>query len=208
MSLTLSVPTGMIFLNTKRPGGNVNIFSKLASALNGKTDEDIDLEPTEAELKKERIEFHARSVRNGPASFKAPTAGQIRRAGQRAERSRAKKAFRSEVKNYHEKQRIAMVLRGQLKLIGAIPYLDPREIPLHDQIVATAWIVQRYGVEVTNEDGTGTGHVSFRRGDIIDAVRNAMKFYTSATGHLIALPTDFEPAISLAEAGDVIEGAA
>ena len=183
----------------------MNIFSKLASALTGGETEAP--EPTEAELKKERIEFHARSVRNGPVSFKMPTNGQIRRAEARAARNRQRKTYRAEVKNYHEKQRIAMVLRGQLKLIGAIPYLDPRDIPLATQIQATAWIVQRYGVEVTNDDGVGIGHVSFRRGDIIDAIRNAMKFYTSATGHLITLPADFEPAISLDE-GDLVEGAA
>lgn len=181
----------------------MNIFSKL-SRQSEVEETDLTADEIRAAAKAERIEFHARSVRNGPVKFNAPTAGQQRRAEKRALKTKSRKAFRSEVQNFHEKQRVAMITRGQLQAAGALSYIDGHEAPEAQQISATAWIVQRYGTEVTI-DGVGTGHASFRSADIVDAMKQALLFYTRATGHIVALRSDYVPAISLLE-GDIVEG--
>lgn len=182
----------------------MNIFSNLPFLNRGS---DVDGEPTEEELKKERIEFHRTKVRNGPAGFRSLSNGQIARARVRDMKRQQRKAFRAEVKDYFEKQRVAASIRAHLQGAGYLPYFDGHEPTLHQRIVSTGWIVQRFGTEVT-VDGEGTGRVSFRKGDILDAFKNAAKFYTSATGAYIQAPSDFTPAFSTDEAGDVIEGAA
>lgn len=183
----------------------MNLFSKLNF---GKAHEDAqailnaDPEELRAADKAERIKFHREKVRNGPVNWKIPTNGQIRRAERRAAEAHTRKAFKGEVRSYFERQRVASFLRPHLQNVGLIAFYDGHEAPKFDQIVSTAWIVQRYGVEVT-VDGVGTGHVSFKKGDIIDALKNAARFYQSATGLIIQIPADFEPA---AAGGDVIEG--
>lgn len=177
----------------------MNIFSSLASVLTGrKVDEDLDVGPTEAELRAERIKFHRERVRNGPVKFTQFTAGQIRRAEARAAKRNVERNFKASVRNHFETQRAGAYLRPHLQTIGLLPFIDLHEAPLDKQITSTAWIVQRYGVEVVN-DGRGTGHASFRRGDVMDAIRNAVRFYEVATGFKIAIPSDFEPAIVLDE---------
>jgi hypothetical protein len=183
----------------------VNIFSQLASVIKGGVtevaDEDLTPEEAEAAAKKARIAFHRDSVRNGPVKFRYMTNGQVRRAEERARKRNAKKAFRGEVRSHFEKLRIAAGLRGHLQAVGLIPFVDGHEATLEDQVTSTAWIQQRYGVEVTN-DGVGTGHVSFRRGDILDGLKNAARFYESATGLIVRVPADFEPAIYVDEAAE------
>lgn len=76
----------------------------------------------ELEAKKDRIEFHRRSVRNGPISFKTPTQGQLRRAGRRGTARMAKKSRRAQVKSYFAAQREAAVLRGNLQAVGVLAF--------------------------------------------------------------------------------------
>ena len=108
-------------------------------------------EPTEAELKAERILFHREKVRNGPVSFRSVTNGQIRRAKERAEKREAKRNFKREVRQHLEQLRAAATLRGQLTVAGVIPTVQ--EFDLKRQVDATVWIVRRFGVSVERTDG-------------------------------------------------------
>jgi hypothetical protein len=180
----------------------VNLFPNLSFAKSH--DEEI-VEPTEEELKAERIEFHRAKVRNGPAKFSFMTNGQIRRARARDTKRQQKKAFRAEVRNYFEQQRLASMVRAHLQAAGYLAYIDGSEAPLVTQIGSTGWIVQRFGQEV-EVDGVGTGHVSYRKAAVIDAFHRAADYYAKATGHPIRNDS-FVPAIMLAEDEDV-EGAA
>jgi hypothetical protein len=183
--LTLSAPPGMICINTyTAQEAPVNIFSNLASVLTGNSaDEDapeLTAEQKSAEEKKARIKFHRESVRNGPTKFRHITAGQVRRAEARAKKRQMDRNFKREVKNYFERQRLAAAIRAHLQIVGVIPFFDGREEPLEKQVVSTVWIVQRFGVEVTNDEGIGLGFMSFRE---------------QATGAITRVPADFEPAM-------------
>lgn len=91
----------------------MNIFSHLFPK-----DADPAVEMTADELraaaKAERIEFHRTSVRNGPVNFKTRTAGQERRAAQRALDRKSKKARKAQVKAYFRDQRINAMVRAGL----------------------------------------------------------------------------------------------
>lgn len=178
-----------------------DIFSKLPGVKAHEAAEaalEMSAEDIRAQAKAERIEFHRTKVRNGPVKFSFLTNGQVRRAQRRELDRHQRKAWRAEKASYFERQRTAAILRAHLQVVGLIPFIDGREAPLRDQITSTAWIVTRYGVEVA-VDGVGTGHASFKRGDVIDALKNAASFYQSATGLIIRFPADFEPAIVLDE---------
>lgn len=180
-----------------------DIFSKLP-LIGSKAHEDaeaalgLSADEIREQAKADRIEFHRTKVRNGPANFKFMTNGQARRAQRRELDRQRRKAWRAEKGSYFERQRTAAILRAHLQVVGLIPFIDGHEAPLRDQITSTAWMVTRYGVEVA-VDGVGTGHASFKRGDVIDALKNAASFYQSATGLIIRFPVDFEPAIVLDE---------
>ena len=165
----------------------MNIFSSLAKLIPSKDDAEAELSPEEqaAQEKADRIAFHRTQVRNGPVSFKYLSAGQQRRAAERAQKSAIRKNFKREVKNYHERQRVAAILRPHLQALGLVPTATGRTFTEHEQMVSTGWIVQRYGTEL--EDGT----MSFRLEDVILAVKTAGQFYESATGFRIAIPADF-----------------
>lgn len=181
-----------------------NIFSNLGNVLTGrKVDDEAEIEPTEAELKAERMKFHREQVRNGPVNFRHVTSGQVRRAQERAKAREMKRNFKREVSSYFERQRVAATVRGHLKIAGVIPFIDGHEAELHEQIVSTGWLLQRFGVEV-KVDGTGTGRISFAAGDVIDGLRNALSFYNNATGSRYQFPEGYVPALVL-ELGDEVE---
>ena len=176
----------------------MNIFSHLSDKVfDSKAGDEPELSPEEreAQAKAERIEWHRTQVRNGPVSFRSISAGQQRRAKGRAEKSAIRKNFKREVKGYHERQRVAAILRPHLQALGLVPTATGREFTEHEQIASTGWIVQRYGTEL--EDGT----MSFRLEDVILAVKTAGQLYESATGFRIAMPADFSVyALASAEA--------
>lgn len=177
----------------------IDMLKNLGQTLSGKADEvELSDEEKAAQDKADRIDFHRKNVRNGPVSFKTITAGQERRTRERAVRKIERKNFRAEVRNYFERQRVAAVLRGHLQAVGLIAYVDGHEADMHDQIVSTAWINQRWGSEVI-VDNQGTGHVSFSRDGVLDALRSAAEFYEKATGLIVRVPVDFEPAIHVDE---------
>lgn len=165
----------------------MNIFSKLPFL--GKVDDtetELTPEEQEAQAKAERIEFHRTQVRNGPVSFRSISAGQQRRAQQRAEKSAIRKNFKREVKQYHDRQHVAMILRPHLQALSLVPTATGRVFTEHEEYVSTGWIVQRYGVEVE-----GAGRMSFALEDVLTAIRTAAAFYESATGYVITIPADF-----------------
>lgn len=169
-----------------------NIFKKLLPK------DTSEAEPTADEIaaqeKADRIAYHRTQVRNGPVSFKYQTAGQQRRAAARAQKRDVRKNFKREVRGYFEKQRVSAVLRPHLQVLGLVPSATGRTFTMQDEIVSTAWIVQRYGKE-TEVDGAKTGHVSLFEDDVRASLSLACDFYRSATGYEIHLPTDFELAI-------------
>lgn len=166
-----------------------NIFEKLIPKREA---EEVELTAEEqaAQDKADRIAFHRTQVRNGPVSFKYLTAGQQRRAAKRAQDSAIRKNFKREVRQYHDRQRVAAILRPHLQVLGLVPTATGRTFTEHEEIVATAWIVQRYGRELL-EDGEKTGIMSFALPDVIAALQTAAKFYESATGYVITFPADF-----------------
>lgn len=179
----------------------MNIFSNLAKLMPGHQSDERELTEDEvaAQEKTERVKFHREQVRNGPVKFRSVSAGQIRRARQRAMDRDIRRNYRREVRNHFERQRVAATLRPHLQAVGLAPTWDDRDFPLEDQIISTAWIAQRYGRETT-VDGVGTGHVSFLREDIIAALETAASFYRAATGdEIVKLPADYEPAIYVDE---------
>jgi len=166
----------------------MNIFSSLAKLIPSKDDAEAELSPEEqaAQEKADRIAFHRTQVRNGPVSFKYLSAGQQRRAAERAQKSAIRKNFKREVKQYHERQRVAAILRPHLQTLGLVPTATGRTFTEHEEIVSTAWIVQRYGKAIEDTD-----RVSFLLPDVIAALQTAAQFYESATGYVITFPADF-----------------
>lgn len=135
-----------------------------------RTDEEI-----AEQAKKDRIKFHRESVRNGPVKFKTVTAGQERRAQKRALARQKKNNYRSQVRSYLETRRLASITAGKLREAGALPYVDVRwPVDRVQQVLATAWIVQRFGVE--DEDG----ETSYALDDVVAALNAALKFYGQA----------------------------
>ena len=120
-----------------------------------RTDEEI-----AADLKRDRIKFHRESVRNGPVKWKSMTSGQVRRAQKRAAKRAQKNTYRAQVRNYLETRRLASVTAAKLRQAGALPYVHERELDRIQQVYATVWIVQRFGVE--DDDGV----VSFAKDDV------------------------------------------
>lgn len=148
-----------------------------------------------AQEKSERIAHHREKVRNGPVKFTFMTAGQVRRAEARARKTAQGKVWRKQVRDHFANKRTASFVRAHLQKVGLVPFLDGREISLHDQIVSTAWIAQRFGVEVKGLDGEGTGRVSFRHDDIVTALEGACEFLRHVTGETVSVPEGYEPAI-------------
>lgn len=174
----------------------LNIFSKLPFLGTDAADEIVEMttEEAKAQAKAERIEFHRNKVRNGPVNWKSMTNGQVRRAQKREMDRQTKKAWRAEKRSYFERQRVAAYLRGHLQTVGLIPFVDGHTASMDDQIASTVLINRLYGTEVIL-DGEPAGYVSFERADVINALKAAAKFYGSATGYIITVPANFEPAI-------------
>lgn len=122
---------------------NLNPFARF-NALFGKNLE-ADLK-TDAVAKKDRIEFHRRSVRNGPVSFKVPTQGQLRRAEKRRSERMLKKARRDQVRAYFANQREAAALRGNLQAVGVLSFnaRSHAKITTAKADVALRWLVINY----------------------------------------------------------------
>lgn len=176
-----------------------NIFEKFAKADEATSPDPLSPDEIAAEEKAERIRFHREKVRNGPINFTSFTNGQIRRAKTRAAARDQRKSYRADVKNYFERRSLAALVRAHLQTVGIIQFLDGREAPLRSQVASTIWLARRFGVEVVNDEGVGAGYVSFRSGDLVDAMREAAKFYGTVTGFTPTVAKDFEPAIVLDE---------
>lgn len=132
----------------------MDILSKLPFVSSGEDAVEDTAELGEVEAKKARIDFHRRSVRNGPANFKSPTSGQIRRAKVRALAASTKRARRAQIRQFHADQREASILRGHLQAAGVIAYANPERMASPQQALASVvWIVQRFGGDFADETG-------------------------------------------------------
>lgn len=170
----------------------LNVFKHVPGI--DKADEAPELTKDEiaAAEKAERIQFHRESVRNGPANFRSITNGQIRRLQARSEARIARKERRDKVRRQLHADRFAATLRGQLAVAGVFPMSI--EQSLKAQVDATVWIVRRFGVSVERPEGGA--YASFKREDVLTALRSAVDFYNRATGAHFAKPgDDFEPAL-------------
>lgn len=153
-----------------------------------------------AEEKADRVAFHREHVRNGPVKFRHIADGAVRRANQRAIKRSTKRARRVQLKNYHETQRIAATVRGQLQLAGALPYVVERELDREQQVRSVVWLVVRFGTE--KEDGT----VSLAYDDVVAALNSALKFYGQAVGLPgLVLSEDYVVPVYEAEDDEAIE---
>lgn len=171
----------------------MNILSTLP-LVNDNAEVELTPEQVAEQEKAERKSFHRDKVRNGPVRFTFMTSGQMRRAKARDEARAAKKRWRKQKQNFFANQRAAAILRPHLQVVGLIPFIDGHTASETEQIVSTAWIVQRYG----SEDKARPGHASFLRADVLAALSGAAKFYETVTGRVTSVPADYEPAIFLA----------
>ena len=108
----------------------MNIISNLPGLkkLTGGDAMTTESEVGEPEAKKARIDFHRRSVRNGPVNLKSLTSGQVKRASKRALDRKTKNARRRQIRQYLADQREAATLRGHLQAAGVISAAHARVI--------------------------------------------------------------------------------
>lgn len=141
-------------------------------------------------------EVKSGAPKNGPARYRTPTNGQLRRARERFLKGQTRKARRNQIQNYFATQRLGAYVHAHLQAAGVLPYAEERELDLHQQAVSAAWLVARFGVEATIEDDEGnrlkTGEVSFAYFDVLEALRNALKFYGQVAGlEDLRIPDDY-----------------
>lgn len=101
-------------------------------------------EPTEAELKAERIKFHRQHVRTGPSRFKSVTTGQIRRAEERARRSHERKTNIRHRRHFKNRQLGNAVIRAKLQAVGVFPYVTGYRATENEQYRAGVWLIQNF----------------------------------------------------------------
>lgn len=148
----------------------MDILSKLPLAKQDSVD-DVEPEMTEEEMKKERIAFHRRSVRNGPTKFSTTTAGQIRRMKVRALARDTKKARKRQVRAYLKDQREGATVRAHLQAAGVLPYFSDEHRASPEQIVKSlSWIISRFAeaedgaeIEVTHDVVVGALQAALNR---------------------------------------------
>lgn len=156
----------------------MNILDKLPFL--STTTEKEAAEYDEVQAKKDRIEFHRRSVRNGPTSFKQPTNGQIRRAKKRALARETKKAFRRQVRQHLADQREAATLRGQLQAAGILPYFTEDYTATPEQALrSVTWLIARFSAV----EADGDGRVLVTEKVVIDSLTAALNRWQVIVGY-------------------------
>lgn len=156
------------------------MINRLLSALTPSTrDEEMpfeDLSKEEqqrilSEEKSQRTEWHRRNVRNGPARFTAISEG---RATSKTRRAKVAAERRMNVKHrrrWIHQQFGHAKLRGNLQMIGAVPFAT-EHIPTHQQrLRAGQWIVANFGER--DDDGRLILHDKI----LHDSVEAALKAY-------------------------------
>jgi hypothetical protein len=163
----------------------VDILSKLPFLKDETSDVDDALSHEDA--KAANIDFHRRSVRNGPAKFSTPTSGQTRRAGVRDLARRTKKARRAQVRGFLSTKSEVATLRGNLQAAGVVPYRTPGFVagPLqaHSAIV---WILRHFA------EGDENGRVEVTRLAVIQSIGSAIERYNKLTGTNYILDPGYE----------------
>lgn len=175
----------------------MNIFGKLPF-LKSHDDEATDAELA-AEAKRERIEYHRLHVRNGPQRVRTISAGQQRRADVRSRKAQARKARDKQVKGYFQTQQTAATVRGHLQAAGVIAYAD-LEVDPFQQVVSTAWLIQRFGVQLA-DDPT---RMSFAQHDVRKGLESALDWYGQATETEPVFPEDYVVPVYVTDKNEVI----
>jgi hypothetical protein len=115
---------------------NFSLADKIKSILTGTPVEEV------AEERKAK----ANPFPNGPVTYKTVTAGQIRRAEQRARAKQRSQAFRAQRKAYIDREAELAVLRSMLQAIGVLPYVTPEYLVTEERKAsATKWLEAKYG---------------------------------------------------------------
>lgn len=171
-------------MNLTNPLGN--IFGKANDETEELSDEEI-----AAQEKAERIAFHRRSVRNGPAKFHHVTSGQIRRAHARDIARQTRKTRRKQVRAFKAQQAEAATLRGHLQAAGVLAYVNPgltaqgRPEQARRSII---WLVEHYYPAEINETVEVTE----------DVVRRGIEAAAQRWQTLVGMPvTPLSPAYTL-----------
>lgn len=172
-----------------------SIFKNMPLLGEDKADE-VDPEVAEVAAKKERIDFHRRSVRNGPVAFKTVTNGQLRRAKVRELRRNAKRARRAQVRDYFAAQREGATIRGHLESVGLMQEIFDRpawEINIFSAYRSSLWLIKHFApveagtnVEVTEDLVRSSFRAALNRWQVIVGL--------PATD----LPTSYELPVSVA----------
>lgn len=151
----------------------MNILDKIPSIVGSKDEPEM----TEAEAKSERMRFHREKVRNGPASFRTMSNGQIRRAQKRMEASRVRKARRRQIRSYLTQQNEAAALRGNLQAAGVIAYVhEGTTMAPEAALQSIVWIVKRFA------EGDESGRVEVTSDTVTKALTAALNRYQALTG--------------------------
>lgn len=120
------------------------MLNRLLGALGSSTDDEAVVTPEEE--KAQRIEWHRRNVRNGPARFTALSQGRAESRDRRRREAAQRKVNVKHRRRWIGEQRGRAVLRGQLQALGTLPYADPDFKPtLRMRLEAGQWIVRRFG---------------------------------------------------------------
>lgn len=168
----------------------MNILDKLPF-LSTTTEEEV-TEIDEAQAKKDRIAFHRSHVKNGPASFKTLTSGQVRRAEKRMLAGSTKRARRAQIRQFHADQREAATLRGHLQAASVISYADPTRVASSQAALASiVWIIQRFAEEQYADE---TGRIEVTMEVITGALTGALNRWQRLVGDPV---TPLSPAYRL-----------
>lgn len=128
-----------------------------------------------AEEKRERIEWHRRNVRNGPAKFGVITAGRQKSRFRRRQEADARKATLKHRRAWIRNRHYVAILRGQLQALGVVEYTTPDHKATSAAVASAAtWVVREFGQRDID------GGLVFDDHLFADAVRAAEKFYEEA----------------------------
>lgn len=152
----------------------MNPLSRLTKHLIPETEKAFeDLSPEEQQVilddeKKARVEWHRRSVRNGPVRYSTISTGQQRRMQVRDQATRQRKANKNHRRNFFARRQEAATLLGHLQGVGAIPYATEGLTPTTAQRLRSGgWLVLHFAERYEKDTSDKTGfHAA---GDIIES---------------------------------------
>lgn len=156
----------------------MDILSKLPFLKSDATEEEV-AEYDEAQARLDRIAFHRDHVRNGPANFKQPTNGQVKRAKKRALARDTKKARRQAIRKYHADQREGATLRAHLQGAGVLPYFGEQAPTPRQAVQSVSWLVSRFAPAPAD----GSGRIEVTRSVVMESLQAGLNRWQQIVGH-------------------------